>query len=418
MTSDCFMIRFAISLYLPSLATAVAKFMRTAGRAASSNTSKDQDTAGQRFVLGLYQSDDDSWSQETELAAEQSHRSGLVDAIDLMGDYEALVAKKIKMTSQTYFIPTRFPIPKIPVYVEDSRRGCILGVDSCRALHEGQAWWPDPHVRDIISSALLPCKFQRTPCLAMDIGANFGYHAMTMLQFNTKVITVEPQADMCASLMASVLHSHLGKYANIYCGAIATARSIDTNRKFRHFLPSRHEHYGSPAVFFNHTDYGMDDLVPMIRLEDILPPVGSTVELLKIDTDSIDCDVFQQALALIGGKRLHVRNIVMESTGCLFLPFSKALWEAQNFNFTIYRTLLWEKHFKNDGSFPEAQNYTVPDNVDEVMDIRFNRYLWRFRKNLSLPQVQDLVKVSKLGWQFFLSQDVLHSNPLQIFEKT
>jgi len=366
------------------------------------------------MLLGLPRSTTDA--QEVAAVVEEEDHSEFADTLLLTSPHEVEVARKIQMTATPYFIPERFPIPQIPVYIEEAKRGCILGVDSCQALRAGKTWWPDPHVRDIVSSALLPCKFQAEPCYAIDIGANFGYHAMTMLQFNTRVATVEPQPDMCASLMASVLHNHLGSYATIHCSAIASSSQIERDQPLRWFDGRNAEHYGRPVVPFSYAAHNMTKRSPLIQLTELLPPAGAAVQLLKIDTDSIDCDVFQQAIELMKKKQLRAQNIVMESTGCDYHAFSRALWEAQNLNFTIYRTLLWERTFKDDGSFPVSGNYTKSPYVDEVFDVGLNRYLWRFHKNMSLADWREIAE--KTAWQFFFSQDVLHSNPLEIFERT
>ena len=60
-------------------------------------------------------------------------------------------------------------------------------------------WKSDQHIRDVITSALLPCKFREAPCVALDLGANIGSGTLSMLRLNTIVTAVEPQPDLCAS---------------------------------------------------------------------------------------------------------------------------------------------------------------------------------------------------------------------------
>lgn len=331
------------------------------------------------------------------------------------GTYEAEVSQKINITWRQYFLPPRFPIPKIPVYIEDSRRGCILGGDSCKALASGKHWWPDPHVRDIVSSVLLPCMFEKEPCFAIDIGANFGYHALSMLQFNTKITTVEPQPDMCASLLASVERNGWSHLATIRCGAVLKA---GVHKKMMDFYPAYANHYGTVKESFSFQKYSMEPGVPAIALTDLLPSSGhgNVVRLLKVDTDSIDCDILGQTLSLIKQKRTEVRNIVTEGTGCRRAVMVSNLHEAQRLNFTVYRTLLWEAQFDENGSPPRILKHRKPEFVDEVTGLHFNRYLWRFHNNMTVEQWNS--KEIHRYWQYFLSKDVLHSNELHITERT
>jgi len=348
-------------------------------------------------------------------AGEDRSTSKQLDRKAVAGTYEAEVSQKINITWKQYFLPARFPIPRIPVYIEDSKRGCILGGDSCRALAKGKAWWPDPHVRDILSSVLLPCMFKKEPCLAIDIGANFGFHALSMLQFNTKITTIEPQPDMCASLMASVQRNGWSHLATIRCGAIIKAGS---RAKMTNFHPEYAHHYGKVKQSFTFKKYNMKQGVPVIALTDLLPREGQgdVVRLLKVDTDSFDCDILGQILALVKKKRTEVRNMVTEGTGCHQATMAAHLYDAQSLNFTVYRTLLWEAQFDEDGSAPKILKHRKPEFIDEVTGLHFNRYLWRFHNNMTLEQWNS--KQIRRKWQYFLSKDVLHSNELHITERT
>eukprot|EP00746_Dinoflagellata_sp_MGD_P155613 gnl/MRDRNA2_/MRDRNA2_85463_c0_seq1.p1 gnl/MRDRNA2_/MRDRNA2_85463_c0~~gnl/MRDRNA2_/MRDRNA2_85463_c0_seq1.p1 ORF type:complete len:193 (-),score=19.03 gnl/MRDRNA2_/MRDRNA2_85463_c0_seq1:145-723(-) len=161
--------------------------------------------------------------------------------------------------------------------------------------------------------------------------------------------------------------------------------------------------------------YGMSNIVPLVPLTDLLPQDSSMVHFVKIDTDSIDCDILGQLLLLIKSNMLLVQSISFESSGLTGCDLGEKMHQLQELGYTLFRTLLWQVKFSGKGGFPEVFSHEKPDYADELFDLRFNRYLWRFH-NMSVPTWQNLA--NKKSWQYFATTQKLTSNGIKISEKT
>lgn len=342
---------------------------------------------------------------------------------------EAKVMSNIPIVSRKRFLPANFPMPAIELYV-DTAQGCLIGEWSCAKLipssDKPENLWPhDPHNLGFVKSALMGCVFRDEPCFAIDIGANFGFLTLSMLHLNTRVVSVEPQLDLCASLMASVQRGGLAHRSTIRCGAVASSSNLQQGTSW---LPNfnfseTYRYDGKVAAPFSYSQYGLEKGVPVVKLDELLPPAGTTIQMLKIDTDSIDCDIlWQQLLPRLQRSEVDVRNICFESSGCSDL--STPLHEYQKLGFTVFRTLLWQVHFDSKGSFPEvlphekpqfADWFTTTQFAEEVFDLRFNRYLWRFR---TMPLAEWKRAVAGKAWQYFLTREVFESIPYRIDERS
>merc|ERR1711918_296638 len=99
--------------------------------------------------------------------------------------------------------------------------------------------------------------------------------------------------------------------------------------------------------------------------------------MLKIDTDSIDCDIVAKQILPKVEAGLDVRNMCFESGGCTEIV--EIIRKAQKLGYAAYRTDLWQVQYGHLGEFPIVYPHSVPDYATEVYDLRFNRYLWRFK---------------------------------------
>jgi len=336
-----------------------------------------------------------------------------------LGAFETEVYQRINITSKKYGIHERFPVPNISVYLEDTRRGCVLGGGTCDIFEKQGKFWADPHVRDIVASALTPCLFKKEKCLALDLGTNFGYHAMTMLQFNTNVTTVEPEPSLCASFMRSVERNGFADFATIHCGGVSEGKD-DKVKWFADFNPSQSSVYGTPKVPFDYGIYGFKNKgVPYVSLDSLLPYTkdnGSppTLQLVKIDTDHIDCDIVSRLLLHLKKKDFDIKHMVFEHSGpCGDLP--EHLHDFQGLGFAVYRTLLWQAKFDGGGHLPSLLTHSVPSYAEEKFDLRFNRYLWQFQQ-MSVDEWKKAV--ANTNWQFYLTKEHLESNEMSIAERT
>ena len=332
----------------------------------------------------------------------------------------------------------------------------------------------DPHVRDFVASVLTPCLLREKPCTAVDIGANFGLHTLSMLHFNTRVVSIEPQPDLCASLMNSVEQLQKVHMSRVRCGLLATSQHL---RSQIHWAPEfsgkAYRYDGGVAAPFSFDRYGLGKSgVPVVALEELLAdfvdsearggawgglnataedlhggsssssakraasaagwsssvgglslareprgknadekekmPPPHTIDLMKIDTDSIDCDILKnQVLPLIQGKKLDIKHLAFEANNCPLL--GSILFEFSQLGYTVYRAdLLHEVQWNEYGDLPA--NLGQPEGllperfqgfVKDVYELRFNRHLWQFKPGMA----QEEWSATVVGnCQFFIAK--------------
>eukprot|EP00933_Yihiella_yeosuensis_P024883 TRINITY_DN19296_c0_g1_i1.p1 TRINITY_DN19296_c0_g1~~TRINITY_DN19296_c0_g1_i1.p1 ORF type:complete len:459 (+),score=80.13 TRINITY_DN19296_c0_g1_i1:51-1427(+) len=339
------------------------------------------------------------------------------------GQYEAELRSKIQISKQvSRYLPERFPLPAILMRV-DTSRGCIIGVVGCQQLVKQGPFPHDPHIRDIIASAMAPCMFRTSPCLALDVGASIGIMSLTMLSMNAHVISVEPQPDICASLMESIAANGFAHRSRVRCGGISTSGDVVQGRKWLSGFHPRglYRYDGKVDAPFDENAYHLDMSkgVPLHNLAELMPE-GEEVQFLKVDTDSIDYDViYLQVMPKLKKGAWKIRNLCFETSSSG--EWSDVLYELQKLGYKIYRTLLWQYQFGKDGGRPHSvvstweRWWSSTQFADEVFELRYNRYLWRFHK-MSLEQWRDAIR-GKM-WQYYATLDDLTSNEMIILERT
>lgn len=233
-----------------------------------------------------------------------------------------------------------------------------------------------------------------------------GTMTMAMLQMKASVIAVEPQSDLCESTSATVACASMSAQATVHCAAIASTADkasgkteivLDTSQLFR---------FGQPVASKQTT-------VPLLRLEDVVPPAA--YRIVKVDTDAIDCDILAQLARMIKAGTHKISSMVFESFSCS-LQAGQVLHEFQGMGYTVYRTLLWERTF--DGVGGQASPLAIdnmPAYAVERFNLRYNRYLWEL-KPMSKSQWQALAGAKV--WQYLVTKDDMASSPLEIAEKT
>merc|ERR1711879_799788 len=99
---------------------------------------------------------------------------------------------------------------------------------------------------------------------------------------------------------------------------------------------------------FNASYYGLPAEVPLVPLDRIVPLVPLNrvvVQLIKIDTDSIDSDIVQQLLVWIKKDKLDVRCLSFEASGTdsrlvamkkiESVSLTPSLYELQTLGYTV-----------------------------------------------------------------------------------
>lgn len=253
----------------------------------------------------------------------------------------------------------RWPLPDISLALRESDGKCVLREDVCNNPDPYLAM-EDVHVRDIISSSLMQCMFKEG-CRAVDIGGNMGIMTATMLQLGAYVISIEPQQDLCAAIKRTAMMNAWEKKLDLHCGGIR----LEDNNNFLEL------HYGS-VYRIGGTTRNDTVHVPLFKFQDIAPP--GTYQFLKIDTDSLDCQILATALNMTKSGMWNFISIVLETwdAACpTLLP--ETVHGFQTLGFQIYRTLLWERQFSRNGSMATALAGAVPPFATEKFNLRFSR---------------------------------------------
>lgn len=317
---------------------------------------------------------------------------------------EALIARHMR-ASTGLALAARWPLPELPVVVELNDGTCLVG--HCAEMRRGSATWThDAHIRDVISSVLLPCALAFVveggaegedgggappPCYAIDVGSNFGLHTLSMLRLGAHVLSVEPQTDLCVASRASVALQRWGagvappsSASVILCGGVAPSSDTpagatltlggDPNgRPFRYDGPQSVPNYDLPAS------------VPLYTVRHLVDsyPRGALIRLVKIDTDSIDCAVLGQFLDLIDEGRIDVGAFILESwdSSCRSNnAIGRHLLRLVDHGFTIYRTDIteraWDENHADTKAHFEPIAHMPPLFVEQFCQ-RFNFAIWK-----------------------------------------
>ena len=320
---------------------------------------------------------------------------------------EAVIAAAMP-TAARYALAARFPLPEIGAVVDLADGTCLLG--HCEEMARGAATWgPDTHVRDLINSIMLPCALRWTAddCLAVDFGSNFGLHTLAMLQLGARVLSVEPQSDLCVASRASAAANGWAARSVILCGGVAA--SGDTPPEAQLGLGDGLHRYHGPRTVPN---YAQPASMPLYTIGSLLAglPAGAFLRLVKIDTDSIDCAVLAQVLGLVETGAIDVGAFILESwdstcrgdntIGNLVVLLLKK-------GYTVYRTHITERSWDGDhrdtahGFAPIA---AMPAVFREQFCQRFNFNLWVIDAAASHDQVLA-VTAAQTQYQYIATKD-------------
>jgi FkbM family methyltransferase len=141
----------------------------------------------------------------------------------------------------------------------------------------------------------------------VDVGAHVGFHSLVargLVGPSGRIIAVEPQPYNCDRLLQNW---HVNGYANLslFVAVAGESRSMV------------HLHSQQPTdsarlslVLHAPNDLPQEFCVPMIRLEDVLPPLADVprVRLLKIDAEGFEAEVLRG----LGSSVERIDNIVTE----------------------------------------------------------------------------------------------------------
>ena len=340
------------------------------------------------------------------MAAALRERSRFAD----MEASEAAIAAHMAPAPPKYHLAARYPLPEIPAVVDLTDGTCLLGHCDPEMLPGAATWGPDTHIRDLINSVMLPCalRFRPDDCIAVDIGANFGLHALAMLQLGARVIAVEPQTDLCVAARLSAAANGWAARSVFLCGGVAAFADSPADARLG-LGDGLHRYHGPRTV----PQYTQPMSVPLYSVAHLIAglPQGAFIRFAKIDTDSIDCHVLGQYIDLVKAGRISVGAFVFESwdSSCRETAAGHLWWLHTN-GYTVYRTHIteraWDAHHQDTArQFAPIAEPDRPGIFREQFCQRFNFNIWVLDRETTTAEALAAVVASKSQYQYFATTD-------------
>ena len=242
----------------------------------------------------------------------------------------------------SYPLPAFFPLPALPLVMETMPRACDLcwtrlgdHPNPCEMMSGKQTWAPDPHVREALLSALLPCALAPDTCNFLDAGANMGVFSLWAWGLGARVVAVEPQPDLAAALRRSVrLNCAGGGGIEVVEGGLTAVgaagagsggggyRGAPAGQMIQMFAGLTGEaNYGyrqcqlpasvEPVIFHTSTE----GEAPLVLVDDVVLQRKHWA-LVKIDIDGYDGDLLHRILALVQRGAVAVDTFIVEMNNC------------------------------------------------------------------------------------------------------
>jgi FkbM family methyltransferase len=327
---------------------------------------------------------------------------------------ELTIERFIQTTTPRHELCERFPLKPIPIVLETSSGICLLGSHLlngtiCENSVRGKSRWsPDPHVRDIITTVLFTCALRSQPdnCFAIDVGSNVGAHTMVMLELGARVVSIEPQQDLCVATRFSASALGYASRSRVICGGVAPNKSTPRNTLF--MVKNGHRYNGFDP-FTTSFPYTIGP-VPMIALERLVG-TKSRVDFLKIDTDSFDCATLEQAIHMMSSHGVVFRAFLLETwdDSCLGGNLiGHQILKLARMGYSVYRTLVfersWDEHhrdYKNDFT-----PVSLPQGWTEEFHVGFNFVLWRADTQVLSDEELLSHPLSHPNWQYLFTKGI------------
>lgn len=266
----------------------------------------------------------------------------------------------------SYPLPAYYPLPPLPLVMETIPRGCDLCWDKleehpnpCELLSERKVWNPDPHVREALVSALLPCTLSPGECNYLDGGGNMGVFSLWAWALGAKVVMVEPQVDLvkamartirlnCAGDDIQVIHAGVtgkGSVGDKARGPLVAGDTFAVNNvwgtySFRQCQPPQ------SAKFHTYTEAE----VPAILIDNILLERPKW-DLIKLDVDGFDLDLLDRILTLVERQEIEVVSCIIECNDARHAQYAELIVKAHALGYTVYKLNVHDNRraFNEDG---------------------------------------------------------------------
>lgn len=227
---------------------------------------------------------------------------------------------------KTYGAPRFFPILPFNMVLGPQDNPCaFIPRNMCTQFSEGLLEWPESFVIEGIIAALGECPLRQ--CYVADFGANMGYVNSYAAALGAKVVGIEPQADLNEANAATIQHNCWQHRVNIMNGLVTLDQSKDDEEVSVSNLWRPTSTGGSAG------DFKKERRTRKIFIGRVLAWLGSTtIDLVKIDVDSIDHEILGWLIDAMETKKAVIRNILIESR-C----HSEYYFRLQKLGFDVYQ---------------------------------------------------------------------------------
>lgn len=148
----------------------------------------------------------------------------------------------------------------------------------------------EPHLRNLIAELLTKDD------IAVDLGANIGYHTLLMAVKSKKVYAFEPEPSNYMILMENLKNNNITN--------VEVIKKAATNKNGIVRLNLCQENLGSHSIVWVKSTNFVE--VEGVRLDEVLP--NKTIKMMKIDIEGAEC----LALDGLGDRIYDICNIIFE----------------------------------------------------------------------------------------------------------
>ena len=138
---------------------------------------------------------------------------------------DAITCQGISFDVPDSFLPANVAtgLPRAEIFTS-AQRGTLLHSQNSRLkIETGESDAPDAWIQLVLARVLRNCKSSN--CLSVDLGSNLGLLSMRMLQHGSRVIAVEPQADLSCAAETSSFHNGFKHGVHFIRGGVYHERS-------------------------------------------------------------------------------------------------------------------------------------------------------------------------------------------------
>ena len=285
-------------------------------------------------------------------------------------------------------MPQFFPFPPWRIVLEEEAGTCDMfgGGNTCIDFSEGRLFEPEYHVREVVASFLYDCCHRE--CYSIDIGSNIGYFAGAMAALGSSVVAIERQTDLLDSFAGTACingWSNRVTALNAWIGIDAKpgeVREVNVNSDL-----------GRPISAGAALTRRQEKILPVLNIKDFV--VGKSVDLIKIDIDSIEGLLLIELERLIALNQTSITAMAVELNShpeyhyqviqCLYRLQQKLGYHIYVLNMHLHMFFGKQRFFNESGKdITDLPSHVFPDVLEEVFFQRMMTHLLYVRPEVDL----------------------------------